>query len=318
MAFNLFAGDHNSWIQETAQNWVTNGTSTDVTVTFVDDDNKLSYFQCHKLIISVIVGKEYPLSLLKDVDNIIFADIGVEQFENFLEKTLAVSNKVEVKKEKEIEIPQNDVVNNIKVEKSGKKKVVNTSPTKSYEMTAELFDFDDNENLTEDTLSERMKPTKDVFKDNLAVKKKRNNEKREKKKDEKSKQKKRIIKKEKNLDAIDIKSEVKKKVTVGQKGGICSFCGYKTNHTGRLREHQRKHTGEKPEICVYCKKGFSERKTLDVHKRIHTGEKPYKCKFCDVCFSQRTGVKSHFKSHHKDKILSDSEKEYEFISPLDR
>ena len=45
MAFNLLAIDPNYWIKETAQNWVQNGTSSDVTVTFVGYDNKLNNFQ---------------------------------------------------------------------------------------------------------------------------------------------------------------------------------------------------------------------------------------------------------------------------------
>jgi len=106
MSINLFSNDQNTWIQETAQNWIQNRTSTDVTVTFVDEENKLSNFECHKLIISVIIGKEYSLSLLHDVDNIIFADIEAVQFKKFLE-TLVMNNKVEVKKEKELDAPMN-------------------------------------------------------------------------------------------------------------------------------------------------------------------------------------------------------------------
>ena len=96
-------------------------------------------------------------------------------------------------------------------------------------------------------------------------------------------------------------------------GGVCSFCGYKTNHTGQLREHQRKHTGEKPEICSFCNKGFSGRKTLEAHKRIHTGERPYKCKFCSLSYPQRTSVNCHVRSQHKDKIINDNERVYEYV-----
>merc|ERR1719244_1346250 len=113
-----------------------------------------------------------------------------------------------------------------------------------------------------------------------------------------------------------IKTEIKSKkviVKTENHGGICSFCAYKTTHSGQLREHQRKHTGERPEICSFCSKGFSQKKTLEAHERLHTGEKPYKCKFCDVCFSQRNGVNSHVKSQHKDELVCGSEKVYEYI-----
>lgn len=290
MAFNLLAIDPNYWIKETAQNWVQNGTSSDVTVTFVGDDNKLNNFHCHKLIISAIVGKEYPLSLLCDTDNIIFTDIEAAKFEKFLGTIFVKNEKVEVKEERELEINLNTIGKTMKKEK---KKVKNNAASED-------------------------KKSKKTVKNNTSSEEK--NEKKEVKINTTSELN--LINEEfidcgAFLDDNNKKSEIKlkrkkKKVSLNS-GGVCSFCGYKTNHTGQLREHQRKHTGEKPEICSFCNKGFSGRKTLEAHKRIHTGERPYKCKFCNLSYPQRTSVNCHVRSQHKDKIINENERVYEYV-----
>jgi len=305
MAFNLLAIDPNYWIKETAQNWVQNGTSSDVTVTFVGDDNKLNNFHCHKLIISAIVGKEYPLSLLTDTDNIIFADIEAATFQKFLGTIFVKKEKVEVKEEREFEINKNTIGKN---KKNYKKKVKNDTASEDTKTIKKVKN---------NTAPKDKKPKKTV-KNNTA-----SEEKKEKKEVKNNTTSELNLINEEFIDCgalfedNDKKSEIKlkrkkKKVSLNS-GGVCSFCGYKTNHTGQLREHQRKHTGEKPEICSFCNKGFSGKKTLEAHKRIHTGERPYKCKFCNLSYPQRTSVNCHVRSQHKDKIINDNERVYEYV-----
>merc|ERR1712189_167803 len=108
LKINCPEADRASWILETAQNWFLNQTSSDFFVTCVDDDQMLTNYQSHKLIISAYLDKKLPISLLHDTDNIILTNASSTQFEQFLNSAFEFISKEEpqVKREEKIDIKE--------------------------------------------------------------------------------------------------------------------------------------------------------------------------------------------------------------------
>ena len=71
-----------SWILETAKSWFQNQTSPDINVTFVDDDQLLKNYKCHKLTLSAFLDNEIPISVMQDSDNIILTNVSSAEFDH--------------------------------------------------------------------------------------------------------------------------------------------------------------------------------------------------------------------------------------------
>ena len=82
-----------SWILETAQNWFQNQTSPDINVTCVDDVQLLRNYKCHKLILSALLDKELPISLMQESDNIILTNVSSAEFDLYLNSAIEFITK---------------------------------------------------------------------------------------------------------------------------------------------------------------------------------------------------------------------------------
>ena len=74
MKFSCHSSDRTSWILEIAQDWMKNQISTDINVVCVDDE-KVTNYQCHKLIISSFFEKELSMFLIDETEEIILPEV---------------------------------------------------------------------------------------------------------------------------------------------------------------------------------------------------------------------------------------------------
>jgi len=90
-----------------------------------------------------------------------------------------------------------------------------------------------------------------------------------------------------------IKTEIKsKKVVVKTEnhGGICSFCAYKTSHSGQLRKHQKNTLVKDQKFVHFAAKDFHKRKHLRRMRGYTLGKSLTSASFVMLAFAKDLGL----------------------------
>lgn len=88
----------------------------------------------------------------------------------------------------------------------------------------------------------------------------------------------------------------------GVKIPTCGVCGYRSERSDQVVEHQRRvHLQEKNVACPECDMKFYNEAYLKMHMVRHTAAKEFECKFCNKMFRRLHDLKRHVKIHTGDK-----------------
>ena len=159
MKFSCYSSDRTSWILEIAQDWMKNQISTDINVVCVDAE-KVTNYQCHKLIISSFFETELPRVLIDDTEEIIVTDESSRQFQLFYKSVMDLDTKEEAWKASfEQDSPNENVIGNFanfleNIETKKDKLADIKKEISGLEEEEDLYDFNDDEDYDYDKVDD--------------------------------------------------------------------------------------------------------------------------------------------------------------------
>jgi len=320
MKFSSYSSDRTSWISEIAQDWMKNQISTDINVVCVDDE-KVTNYQCHKLIISSFFEKELPMFLIDETEEIILTDDSSRQFQHFYKSVLELGTKEEARKSSLDPIFENNLEN---LNNFGTKRIKLAEIKEELSgLEEDLFDFNDDydydtvdeeveiervydgkkeERLTQEILEsieenwtsnkeenneERMLTEEET----LSLKKKRKDKVKKVKKEEKAK-----AKKERKMRVLKDKKKVKRKnKEIKEKSQIKETETKKGNSESLLN---------KVETCTVCEKTLIIDKKFDGKRKWFVKES-LSCPFCKIAVLDLNDNEMHYAENHLDETFTE-------------
>ncbi|CAH0600135.1 unnamed protein product [Chrysodeixis includens] len=133
-------------------------------------------------------------------------------------------------------------------------------------LKTEMDNFDDDNSLGADDISNDTKPIK----------------------------KKVLLGRPAKLKSIPAQTKKKKVKVVHQ----CDQCDAKYTSLSRLEQHKQKHDGSKPPyICEVCGAHYKHKRACDIHIALHQGISDWKCEECNKLFPSKNALQRHNNIH---------------------